>query len=158
MPAPTKPIAIRSCGRKCPSRADGVLRARQHRLRRRGRRVLGGDRVLEQDADRLELAGLQVLVDLGRLRHREDAVDERRDLELVPGDQVEEGLQVPLLGPADVPGRVVDAVELVAGVVPAGPVGPGEPDVEFLLVVGVPGQVELHLADVDDPARGPWPA
>ena len=82
---------------------------------------------------------------------REDAVDERRHLQLVARDQVEERLQVPLLGPADVAGRVVNAVELVPGVVPARPVGPGEPDVEFLLVVGVPRQVELHLADVDDP-------
>ena len=133
----------------------GVFAPSQHLLCRRGRGAFGRNRVLEQHADGLELAGLQVLVDLGRLGHREDPVDQRPDLKLVAGDQVEEGLQVPLLGPADVAGRVVDAFELVTGVVPAGPVGPGEPDVEFLLVVGVPRQVEPHLADVDDP--GPVP-
>ena len=106
-----------------------------------GRGALGRERVLEQHANRLEGARLQVLVHLGRIHHWEYGVDESGHLQLAPRDEVEEGLQVPLLGPANVSGRVIDAVDFVAGVIPARSVGPGEPDVELLLVAGVPRQV-----------------
>ena len=112
-------------------------------------------RVGEQDPDRLQRAGGQVGVDRDRVLHRERAGDQRPDLEVLAGQQVQEALQVAAFGPADVAGRVVDALQLVPVVVPARAVGPGEPDVEFLVVVGVPGQVELGLADVDHP--GPVP-
>ncbi len=66
------------------------------------------------------------------------------------GEQVEEAPEVAPLGPAHVTRGVVDALELVAVVVAARAVGAREPDVELLLVVGVPRQVEPGLADVDD--------
>ena len=112
-------------------------------------------RVLEQDAHRLERARGQVGVDGGRVLQREDAGDERLHLDLLARDQVEEALQVAPFGPADVAGGVVDALELVSVVVAPGSVGPGEPDVEFLVVVGVPGQVQLGLADVHDAGAVP---
>ncbi len=108
-------------------------------------------RVLEEEADAGQRARAQLLVDLGRVRDREDPRHQRRHVDLLAGDQVDEALEIAALGPADVAGRVVDALQLVPVVVPAGAVGPGEPDVEFLVVVRVPGQVELGLADVDDP-------
>ena len=95
-------------------------------------------RVLEQDAYGLQRARGQVGVDSARILQREDARDERFDLDLLARDEVEEAFQVAALGPADVAGRVVDALKLVPFVIPAGPVGPGEPDVEFLVVVRVP--------------------
>src|SRR5207247_6428524 len=93
-------------------------------------------RVLEQDADRLQRAGGQVGVDRAGVVHRERAGYERRDLEILAREQVQEALQVTALGPADIAGRVVDALELVPVVIPARSVGPGEPDVELLVVVG----------------------
>ena len=114
----------------------------------RSRAVPG--RVGQQVADPGDPAGAQPLVDLRRLGDRVVARDERCDVEGAVGQQREEAGDVALLGPAHVAQRVVDAVELVAVVVAARAVGAREPDVELLLVVGVPGQVEARLADVDD--------
>ena len=87
--------------------------------------------------------------------HREGAGDQRLDLDVLARDEVQEAFQVAALGPADVAGRVVDALKLVPFVIPARSVGPGEPDVEFLVVVGVPGQIQAGLADVDDAGAVP---
>ena len=109
----------------------------------------------QQHAHGLQRAGGQVVVGGGRLLDRERRADQGLDLDVLAGEQVEEAFQVAPLGPAHVPGRVVDAVQLVAGVIPARAVGPGEPDVELLVVVRVPGQVQPGLADVHHP--GPVP-
>ena len=158
MPAPMKPMARRlEPGPFGPfetlAGADGTRRGPGWRPA--GLALGVRRRVVEQDPDRLQRAGGQVGVDRDRVVHRERAGDQRLDLEVLAGQQVQEALQVAALGPADVAGRVVDALQLVPVVVPARPVGPGEPDVEFLVVVGVPGQVQLGLADVDHP--GPVP-
>jgi len=84
----------------------------------------GGRGVLEQDPHRGQRARRQILVDGAGLLDREDAGHERRDLDLLAGDEVQEALKVAPLGPADVAGRVVDALKLIAVVVPPGPVGP----------------------------------
>ena len=97
----------------------------------------------------------QPVVDVRGLLDRVDAGDQRGDVDRTVGEQVQEAGQVAALGPANVAGRVVDALELVAVVVPARTVGPGEADVQFLVVVGVPRQVESGLADVHHP--GPVP-
>src|SRR5262249_10345259 len=112
-------------------------------------------RVREQDPDRPQRAGGQVGVDRTGVVHRERASYQRRDLEVLTRQQVQEALQVATLSPADVAGRVVDARQLVPIVIPARPVGAGEPDVQLLVVVGGPGQVQLGLADVDH--AGPVP-
>jgi hypothetical protein len=87
--------------------------------------------------------------------HRERPGDQRRDLKVLTRQQVQEALQVAAFGPSDVADRVVNARQLVLVVIPARPVGAREPDIELLLVVGGPGQVQLGLADVDHP--GPVP-
>ena len=110
-----------------------------------------GARILEQDADGRERAGGEIVRTPGGALQREDAGNERLDLEVLVGDEVEEAGEVAPLGPADVAGRIVDAVKLVAVVIAARAVRPGEPDVEFLVVVGVPGQVQAGLADVHHP-------
>ncbi len=108
-------------------------------------------RVVEQVADSGERTVAEPCVDLGGLLDGVHARDQWREVDLATRDQVEERRQVAPLGPADVAGGVVDALELVAVVVAARAVGAGEPDVELLLVVVVPGQVHPGLADVDDP-------
>ena len=136
-------------------RRGGPARGRDHRAHgaRRGLRHRG--RVLQQHPHRGHRARGQALVGRGGLLDRERAGDQGLDLDLLVRQQVKERLDVAPLGPPDVARRVVDALQLVALVVPAGAVGPGEPDVQLLVVVGVPGQVEPGLADVDDP--GPVP-
>ena len=57
-----------------------------------------------------------------------------RDGEPARGEQVEHRLEVAPLGPAHLPGRVVDAPRLVGRVVPAGAVGAGEPQGQLALV------------------------
>ena len=128
-----------------------------HVRRRRVGRFVGVLRtgVLEQEPDAFQRSGAQLLVGCLRVLDRTDGGDQGPHVDRVAGDQVEEAAEVPALGPPDVSRGVVDALELVAVVVPARPVGPREPDVELLLVVVVPRQVEPGLADVDD--RGPVP-
>ena len=104
---------------------------------------------LEQEADPLQRSALQPLVDRGGVRQGEDARDQRFGVDLALGDQIQEALQVAPLGPADVARRVIKPFDLVVRVVTARAVRAGEPDVQLLLVVGVPGQVQLALADVD---------
>ena len=70
-------------------------------------------------------------------------------------EEVQEALDVAPLGPADVARRVVDALELVPVVISPRTVGPGEADVQLLVVVGVPGQIQPGLADVDDAGAVP---
>ena len=146
MPAPMKPIASRP---ELPLRVAGAG-LETTRLISRGRSSVGGRGVLEQHAHRVHRARGHAGVDGGRLVQREPAGDEGFHLDLLARDEVEEALQVAPLRPPHVTRRVVDAVELVAVVVAPGAVGPGEPDVEFLVVVGVPRQVQARLADVDD--------
>ena len=111
--------------------------------------------VLEEDADCFQRASGQVGVDGARVVHREDPGDQRLDLDVLTGDEIEKAFEVAAFGPPDIARGVVDAVDLVPGIVPSRPVGPGEPDVELLVVVGVPRQVQAGLADVHD--AGPVP-
>src|SRR6185503_14309705 len=108
-------------------------------------------RVGQQEPDAGERPGGEPVVDGPRLLDRVDARHERRDVDGTLGQQIEEAGKIAALRPAHVAGRVVDALELVAVVVASRPVGTREPDLELLVVVRVPGQVELGLADVDDP-------
>ena len=97
-----------------------------------------------------ELPSLETLVDLGRLFDREHRRHERVEVQAAAGDQIEEAREVAPLRPAHVADWVVDAVELVPVVVATGPVRTREADVELLLVVGVPREIEPALPDVDD--------
>src|SRR5262249_59654471 len=108
-----------------------------------------------EQTDRGQRASAQGLVNVARLAYREDAGYQRADLDLLAGDQVKEALKVAPLRPADVARRVVDALELVTVVVPPWSVRPGEADVEFFVVVGIPRQVQAGLADIDDPGAVP---
>jgi hypothetical protein len=142
--APSEPGA---CAGAPAVRRDGG--GRPHRRGRRhgpARRV--GARVLEEESDALELSGTKARVDVGRLLDREGLRREEVEGQGAAGGEVEEARQVPALGPAHVPRRVVDAFQLVAVVVAAGAVGAREADVQLLLVVGVPRQRHLDLADV----------
>ena len=87
----------------------------------------------------------------GRLLDRERARDEEFDRERFALDKVDEAGEVAALCPTDVARGVVDAVELVPFVVTARSVRAREADVELLLVVRVPREVEAGLADVDNP-------
>src|SRR5215218_4140165 len=87
--------------------------------------------VFEEEADSREGAGAQLLVDVCGVGDGEGVGYQGADVDLFAGDQVDEAFEVAAFGPADVAGRVVEALQLVAVVVPAGSVRPGEPDVEF---------------------------
>ena len=71
----------------------------------------------------------------------------------LPGcDELEEGLHVALLRPADVAGREVAAALLVVAVVAPGPVRARHAQLELLLVHRRAVDVDRRLADDDDPA------
>src|SRR5207302_11109662 len=115
------------------------------------RRVpLGTLRILEEEADPWQLTTLQPCVDLDGVVDGKHPRHQALKVDLRSGHEVEEAGHVAPLGPADIPGRVVHTVELVAGVVPPGTVGTGEAEVQLLLVELVPGEVEATLPDVDD--------
>ena len=132
-------------------RAAGGSGSGQRALRRGRPDLVVRRRVGQQEPDAGERPGGEPVVDGRRLLDRVDARHERRDVDGTLGQQIEEAGEIAALGPAHVAGRVVDALELVAVVVASRPVGAREPDLELLVVVRVPGQVELGLADVDDP-------
>src|SRR6185295_11015866 len=91
------------------------------------RRLLGVGRgcgILKQNPHGGQRAGGQIVVDSSRLIYREDSGDERLNLDFSAGDEIEEALKVAPFGPADVSRRVVNALKLVAVIVPAGTVGP----------------------------------
>jgi hypothetical protein len=79
-----------------------------------------------------------------------DVVDQIPQLEQAARLQVEDALHVPLLGPADVGDRVVEAALLVLAVVPAGPVRARDLEVELLPVHEVARQLDRDFAHDDD--------
>ena len=136
-------------------RATGCpCRRRLDRNRTRGDRRQRA-RILEQVADAAHAAGHQAGIDLGcdvdgeRLRH------EGLDVEEVTREQIDEAREIAPFRPADIGRRIVDALELVAVVVSPGSVGAREADVELLVVVGVPREIEAALPDVHDPGAVP---
>ncbi len=110
-----------------------------------GRRV-----VFEEKADTAQGAGAELLIHARRIPKGEDPCNQWFGIDLLSGDRVDEVLEIASLRPPDVARRVVDAVHFIPGVVATRSVRSGEPEVEFLLVVVVPWQVELALADVHD--------
>ena len=73
------------------------------------------------------------------------------DVEEVTREQIDEAREIAPFRPADIARRIVDALELVAVVVSPGSVRAREADVELLVVVGVPREIEAALPDVHDP-------
>ena len=74
------------------------------------------------------------------------------DIDLAGLDQPQEGLHVAALGPAHVAVGVVLTILLVGRVVAAGTVGGGQPQLEFLQVVGLARQIHAHGAEHHHPA------
>ncbi len=132
-----------------------VHRGHGHRRRLRLLRSPRGLRVPEQHRHGLQIAVLQAPVRLHGVVEVGDVGDQRLHVDAAAGEEIEEARQIAALGPAHVADRVVPPLQLVLRVVTAGSVTAGEPDVELLLVVRVPGQVQTALADVDDPAAVP---
>ncbi len=106
--------------------------------------------VLEEVPDSAQVSRAQPFVHGDRIRERKDAGHKRLDRQCPASDEVHEAFQVPALGPANVARWIVHSGKLVNVVVATRAVGPREPDVQLLVVVGVPRQVQLELADVDD--------
>ena len=122
-----------------------------------GRRSLRRRRIAQQDADR-PVTGRFIIdrrVRRGRLREREDPVDERAQRHPAVAHQIEEGRHVAIERKADVRRRVVDPSLLVRWIVAPGPVGSADEQIELLLVHERPVEVEPHVADDDHP---PLPA
>ena len=96
----------------------------------------------------MERARAQPVIDIRCFVDRMDAGDQGSNVYRTIHQEVQEAAKIAALGPANVAGRVVDALELVTDVVATRPIGPREADVQLLVVVGVPGQVEARLSDV----------
>lgn len=111
--------------------------------------------VPEQHSHGLQVAVLQALVRLDGVVEVGDVGDQGLHVDAAAGEEIEETRQVAALGPAHVADRVVPPLQLVRRVVAPGAVTAREPDVELLLVVRVPREVQAALADVDDPAAVP---
>ncbi len=77
----------------------------------------------------------------------------RRDPSLL--DELQEGLHVPPLGPANIGKWVVVPAFLVSGIVAARSVGHGQPEIQLLAVVLIALEVHSDHADEDDAALGP---
>ena len=122
---------------------------------RRGVRVRRG-RIGEADRQ----AGLGPLVQepvgLVRAADVEGVGDQVGHREPARGEQVEHGFLVPALGPAHLPGRVVDPPGLVGRLVPARPVGAGEQQRDLPLVVR--GAARRHAHVTHHHHGGPVPA
>ena len=122
------------------------------------RHHVGGLTVRQQESDTLQGARTEPVVDVRGLLDGVDARYQRRHVHRTVGQQIQEAGQVAALGPAHVASRVIDAVEFVAVVVSTRSVGSGKADVQLLVVIGVPRQVEPRLPDVDHPSSVPGKA
>ncbi len=76
-------------------------------------------RIFEENPDSGERPGGQIRVHVARLIYREDTGDKRLNFNVLMSYQVQETCKIPTLSPADITGRIVDAVKLIAVVVPA---------------------------------------
>ncbi len=88
-----------------------------------------------------------------RLRRVLDREPVRRELGRVdsPGsDQIDERLEVALLGPADVAGRKISTALLVVAVVASGAVRAGQPELDLLLVECRALRHDRDVADDDE--------
>src|ERR1043165_893540 len=68
---------------------------------------------------------------------------------------MEASLKISLLGPAHVADRIIAAAPFITRVVAAGPVGPGEADLKFLLVKEFPWQLDFCNPNVHQPSPIP---
>ena len=105
--------------------------------------------VLEEEADTLQDARAELLVHAGRILEREDPGDEGLGIDFFSCYRIDKAVKIASLGPPHIASWVVDSFDFVLRVISAGTVRAGEPEVEFLLVVIIPRQIQLHLANVD---------
>ncbi len=100
-------------------------------------------------------AGHDVVGALGVV-YIEHVRNERAHVDAPTGEQSDKCVHIPVLGPPDVPVRIVVPALLVAGVVPPGSVRAGNPELELLLVkMGLARDVHRNGADDDDGPFGP---
>ena len=92
-----------------------------------------------------QLVGARGLFDGKAMRN------ERPQVELAASHQFQNGLDVPLLGPADVGRRIIVAAVLIFGIVPARPVRAGDDELGLLEVERPTIELEADDADEDDP-------
>ena len=133
-PAPIQPIP--SAG---PAPGRGTSPRMRRETGRAGRSTTGAPRrgrgrVAQLDRQVRVGALLDQLVRRGGVADVVAVGDQVGHLEPARGQQVEHGLEVPALGPADLPDRVVDPPRLVRRVVAARAVGAGEPQRDLPLV------------------------
>ena len=98
------------------------------------------------------IRGRQLAIRRRRFIDGDDAIDERLHVEAAPRDQIEVRLQVPVERPADVRKRVVAPLDLVRGVVPAGPIRRAHQQIDFLAVEDLALHFQPDVADDDDRA------
>src|SRR5688500_2867781 len=68
------------------------------------------------------------------------------------GHELQAGLEIALLGPADVADGIVLSAPLVRRLVAARPVGAGVTNLDLLAVKNLPLQIDLRVADDDEAA------
>ncbi len=81
--------------------------------------------------------------------------DQRLGIDRTGAEQPDELLEVALLGPADIPERVVDPALLIAGVVAPRPVGARVPQIDLAVQEVLRVDVELDIADQYHTALSP---
>ena len=104
---------------------------------------------------RAEGVAAERLVRLGRAVDRKLELDERIERDEAVGEQPQELLHVPALGPAHVRQRIVEPALLVGRVVAPRPVGGGDEDVGLALVERLAVELEADVADRNDAAFAP---